>query len=134
MSETTGWTIVSTYTRAQALADGVLVKARADLAAQAGWKHHVAYTAAAHQVAIAWSAQRQAHSDHDELGREWDVLNMAAGAARRAHPSTDRAAFVVIVVPVEEGSATRIGVDMVAHIGPGDTPKPVVTIMLPGQD
>ena len=78
------WTLISTYTRAQAIADGALVPATAATATEAGWKHPVAYTAAAHAQAVAWSdeveAGKEYHSGQDQSGREWDVLSMAARA------------------------------------------------------
>ena len=132
------WLIVSSYTRSRALADEVLVGADAAMAREAGWKHPVAYTAAVHGAVIAWSEQtdidKGTSTAQDQAGREWDVLHMAAHAARRAHPSSDRVAFVVAAVPPTGRGTRAVEVDLVVHIGPGDTPEPVVTIMLPGED
>ena len=66
--------VVSVYTRAQALADGVLIDAGA-MAREAGFRWPVAITAGAWSDCVTWSdadSQRQTHQD--ESGRLWDVL------------------------------------------------------------
>ncbi|MGW9402311.1 DUF6573 family protein, partial [Streptomyces sp. NPDC055642] len=70
---------IHTYTRAQALADGVLVDA-GPLAQEAGFRWPVALTQAAHAEAVAWNPEHEA--GQDETGRLWDVLWLATIAAR----------------------------------------------------
>jgi hypothetical protein len=71
--------VISAYSRANAIADGVLHDVTA-LAAEQGIRYPVAIAAHAWAAAVAW--------DHgamqDETGRQWDVLTMAAHALRRA--------------------------------------------------
>lgn len=125
---------VYTYTRAQALADGVLADASA-LAREAGFKIPVALTAAAWADCVAWSAADTERTGvpQDETGRLWDVLWMASCAARRHRDANaDRVPFEVLRVPRGRRRATRCA--LVLHIGPGDGGEPVLTIMLPGED
>ena len=125
---------VYTYSRAQALADGVLADASAQ-AREAGFKLPVALTAAAWGECVAWSATdtEKTGVPQDETGRLWDVVWMASCAARRhRHASADRVAFEVLRVPRGRRRATRCA--LVLHIGPGDDGEPVITIMLPGED
>ena len=75
--------IISTYTRAQAIEDGMLVDVT-ETAREAGFRYPVAMTSAAWSDCVAWTdedTQRQA--PQDESGRLWDVLWMAKQAARR---------------------------------------------------
>ena len=130
--------IVSTYTRAQAIADGVLVDLDAlmrqfDPPMQSPFKHPIAMSAAAFEKLVAWSEE-----DNDRLGevqdvagRLWDVLWMALVAARRAAGGS-HVSFQVSVIDRECGR--REEVELVMTCGPGDTPAPVLTIMLPNED
>ena len=66
--------VISTYTRTQAIKDGVLIDA-GSMAQEAGFKWPVAVTPAAWADCVAWSeddSDKQAHQD--ESGRLWDVL------------------------------------------------------------
>ena len=131
------WTVISTYTRAGAVADGALVAATAPTATEAGWMHPVAYTAAAHAQVIAWDEATEAGKKHytgqDESGREWDVLYMAADAARRSRGSA-RLPFAVYAVPAAGPDVRAQEIALVVAIGPGDHGEAVVTIMLPTED
>ena len=69
--------VISTYSRAQALDDGVLVDAGA-MAKEAGFRWTVAITAAAWTDCVAWTdADSERQVRQDESGRLWDVLFMA---------------------------------------------------------
>jgi len=62
------------YTRTQAIEDGVLVDA-GPMAQEAGFKWPVALTSAVWEDCVAWNdadSERQTHQD--ESGRLWDVL------------------------------------------------------------
>jgi len=126
-------TFIHGYTRAQALADGVLVDVTAT-AREAGFRVPVALTAAAWGKAVAWSEEDSARqTPQDEAGRLWDVLWMAYIAARRASGGC-RVPFELYIVP-RDGAGTRprlTTLDMV--IGPGDEGEPVITIMNPNED
>jgi hypothetical protein len=120
------------YTRAQALEDGVLVDI-SELAAEAGFRYPVAMTRAAWSDCAEWSdldSERQVCQD--ETARLWDVLWLAAHAARRS--TGDRLTFEVHRVP-RDGHATqpeRVTLQML--IGPGDRGEPVMTILMLGED
>jgi type I site-specific restriction endonuclease len=66
--------VISTYTRAQAVEDGVLIDA-GGMAQEAGFKWPVAITADAWADSVAWSeddSEKQVYQD--QSGRLWDVL------------------------------------------------------------
>lgn len=120
------------YTRAQALDDGVLVDV-SDLAEEAGFRYPVAMTRAAWADCVEWSdGYSEKQVCQDETARLWDVLWLAAHAARRS--TGDRLIFGVHRVP-RDGHATqpeRVNLQML--IGPGDRGEPVMTILLLGED
>lgn len=125
---------VYTYSRAQAIDDGVLADV-SETAREAGFRIPVALTAAVWAECVAWSEAdtKRMGVPQDEAGRLWDVLWMASCAARRhRHASADRVAFEVLRVPRGRRRATRCA--LVLHIGPGDGGEPVITIMLPNED
>ena len=74
--------VISTYTRAQAIEDGVLIDA-GSMASEAGFKWPVALTSAVWADCVAWTeddSEQQVHQD--QSGRLWDVLYMASHAIR----------------------------------------------------
>ena len=126
--------VISTYTRAQALEDGVLIDP-GTMAAEAGFKWPVAITADAWADCVAWSeddSARQVHQDQD--GRLWDVLFMAFYAVRTSQESGDRILFQLLRVP-RDGRTTKAKlVTLRMIVGPGDSGEPVITILLPHED
>ena len=69
--------VISTYTRAQAIEDGVLIDAGA-MAGEAGFKWPVALTSAAWADCVAWTEEDSRQQVYqDESGRWWDVLYSA---------------------------------------------------------
>ncbi len=79
------WTdadVISTYSRAEALADGVLVDV-SEMAREAGFRFPVAITAGVH--ALLSNIPEKSGEDYD--GRLWDVLWMASLAAKRGRRS-----------------------------------------------
>lgn len=123
---------IYTYTRADAFADGYLVDVT-QTAREAGFRFPSAITRAAWNDCVAWDDDdtRRKHWPQDESGRLWDVLTMARfymRAAVRRDPDADRFVFRVLRVPREgRGTKARV-VTLVAHIGPGDSAEPVITI------
>jgi len=118
--------VISTYSRAQAIEDGVLVDV-SELAREAGFRVPVAITAALHGLL----SDIPKGSGEDYTGRLWDVLRMVALAARRA-ASSDRVHVEVIVN--QPGKPRGALVKLWSLIGPGDTWEPVITIMLESED
>lgn len=131
-----GAEVVSVYTRAQAIEDGVLVDV-SETARQRGFKFPVAVTAAVWGDCIEWTEEDTARQNwpQDQGGRLWDVLNMAAFATRlpAAMLAEDRCRVTLYRVP-RHGKARIELVDLVMVIGPGDDPAPVMTIMFPDED
>lgn len=120
------------YTRRQALEDGALVDV-SELANEAGFSIPVALTRSAWEDCVEWDeedSKRQVYQD--QIARLWDVLWLAALAARRG--SGDRLVFQIHRVP-RQGIATRPQqVNLQMRIGPGDTGEPVISILMPGED
>lgn len=128
--------VVHVYTRAQAIADGVLIDAT-ELAREAGFRFPVALSAEVWAQCVAWQhedSDRQIHQD--ETGRFWDVLWMASFAirARGGASQSSRMPFRLSVVPRDGKSRQGREVELHVHIGPGDQGEPVLTIMLPLED
>lgn len=127
------WTVIHRYTRAQAIADGVLVDVT-EQARETGFKFPVALTRAVWEDCVAWSdadTNRKAYPQ-SESGRLWDVLWMARLAAMRARgPET---LYKIVRVPRDGRAIEVTEVQLKIHIGPGDTPDPVITIMQPNED
>lgn len=73
--------LIFSYTRAQAIADGVLIDIT-ERAREAGFRIPVAVTAAAWAACVEWPATEPAIQN--ESGRLWDLVFMAATAARQA--------------------------------------------------
>lgn len=120
--------VIFAYTRAQAIADGVLVDV-SELAREAGFKIPVAVTAGvwAECVAVPPGVLGQ-----DETGRLWDVLVLLHYAIRKSGGG-DLVDFSVHVRKDNEERTPPL-VPLYAVCGPGDDAEPVVTIMLPHED
>ena len=126
--------VISSYTRREALADGVLVDAGA-LAQDAGFRWPVALTAGVWQDCVAWTeTDNAAQTYQDETGRLWDVLFMAAFAIRTAPDPHDRLMFKLYRIPRDGVSRDSILVTLKLLVGPGDAGEPVMTILLPHED
>jgi hypothetical protein len=118
--------ILFCYTRAEALADGVLIDI-SPLASEAGFKFPAAITSAA------WAAVIEPPADCNEQsieGRSWDLLNVLRAAARRAGGVSE----VRFKVHVRQSQDTAMDVELKACIHPGDAGEAVISIMLPNED
>lgn len=120
--------LIYSYTRAQAIADGVLIDVT-DAAKAYGFKVPVAITDHLFTVYVDAPARLEAEGQ-STAGRLHDLLTLALIAARTSK-GTDRAYFKVAFLMAPGRSET---VQVIAHIGPGDTAEPVLTIMLPEDD
>jgi hypothetical protein len=118
--------IISSYSREQAIEDGVLVDVSR---IQRLFKFPVALTRAVWADCVEWPESEGAHQD--QTGRLHDVLWMTFCAVRRGG-HTDRVDVEVLVVP---RGGTRPGlVRLEAVCGPGDEGEPVITIQYHGED
>ena len=138
---------IHVYARAQAIADGVLVDLTTatddkgqPLCRQAGFKLPVAITrnAWAKTVEVGGTWKPDGEGEVLELkggqsltGRLWDLLWVLRVACVQAS-NADRVHFEVLVDI--QGDGRRKRVKLWAQCGPGDDAKPVITIMLEGED
>lgn len=121
--------VIYSYTRAQALADGVLVDV-SEMAREAGFRHPTVITADLHAV-LTPNARERAYGQ-SYAGRLWDVLFLAALTARRSIWGS-QAVFDVrmAVCPNNHGRLHRRSLHLWVVVGPGDDHEPVVTIGFP---
>lgn len=138
---------IHSYTRAQAIADGTLVDLttatddRAQLLCQqAGFKVPVAITRSAWAKTVEAGGIWKPHGDGEILelnggqsltGRLWDLLWMLRVACGKAS-HTDRIEFQLLVDV--DGDGHHELVKLWALCGPGDDARPVITLMLEGED
>ena len=138
---------VYTYTRKQAIEDGVLVdltEAGPGLVKEAGFKYPVAMTRGAYAETIEAGGIYEDDPNQpgmevlklpagqDVTGRIWDVLWMLKVAISRV-TSGDRIAYEVLVQSGHGRSKLKT-VRLWSQCGPGDDGAPVITIMLQGED
>lgn len=126
MTNTDFWAdadIISTYSRAQAIEDGELVEIPAGILKGDGVKFPAAMT---YRV---WAIIEDKPAYNDLTGRLHDLVWMFSLAARRS--VSDQILFQAYMV---SGKGRRKLHTFKAVIGPGDTPDPVITIMLPDED
>jgi len=119
---------IHTYTREQAIADGVLVDV-SETAQEAGFMFNTVVTRAVWNDCIAWNNSDEI-AYQDESGRLWDVVFMAAFNARQTNGNISL--FELYRIP--QGKTKAVSVKLKLHIGSGDTVTPVITIMLPEED
>jgi hypothetical protein len=149
MSEKDGWDLISSYTRRQAIEDGVLIDV-SDTAREAGFKFPVAVTSTVWARYV--EVPEGAVPGQDVRGRLWDIVWMLkAGIARTASNDLSQIDYQLYVampdrgdwqsnedVPLKGNSgmsrATHRLVSLKALCGPGAAAEPVITIMLPGED
>ncbi len=126
--------VISTYTRAQALEDGVLVDA-GPMAKEVGFRFSVALTSAVWADCVAWTdSDSRKMPFQDQSGRLYDVLFMAAFAIRTSAVSSDRLLYELYRVPRDGYSTAPVPVTLKLIVGPGDTGEPTMTILLPNED
>jgi hypothetical protein len=123
------WPIVHSYSRKEAIEDGVLV----DLTEFRGpWKNPVAITREAYLRCIALGDS--APPDQDVAGRTWDVLWMAQFPSKLIHNDRYGATWLFQLYVRNDQSPAEL-VTLKAILGPGDVPgDAVLTLMLPEQD
>ena len=129
------WPVIHAYTRAEALADGVLVDVTAT-AKEAGFKVPTAVTAAVFNECIEWTEDdaKQSGTYQDQAGRLWDVLYLATAKARSLRGTRqNQLLYELHVVPRPGHDHPRLRT-LKLVIGPGDDAEPVATIMLPNED
>lgn len=120
--------IIHTYSRAQAIEDGVLVELDAKTCKEAGMRFPVAVTRSVFESCIALTPKAE-EMGCDVVGRTWDVLTMLKHTIRKAEGS--ELAFEALVVRDRKHPTLT---QLAAVCGPGDNMEPVITISFPGED
>jgi hypothetical protein len=118
--------IIHTYTRAQAIADGILVDA-SEMAKEAGLKHPVALTRKVFEKYVEVPAGVEAQ---DETGRLWDILYMLRVAAANSNGESE----ILFQLYVRNDNQKAKLVTLKSVCGPGDNASPHITVMLPNED
>lgn len=120
--------LISTYSRAEALADGTLIDVT-ETATEAGIKYPTALTREVWETFVALSPAA-VQAGNDESGRLWDILWMFRCAAARAGDASDLRFQLHVVT--DSIDPTLVTLKALCH--PGDDAAPVITILLPEQD
>jgi hypothetical protein len=120
--------LIHRYSRAEAIADGVLIDVSA-VAREAGIRYPVALTRAAWEKCV---AVPPGVAGQDEAGRLWDVVWMLACAARRGGSGPEVRFGVHVRQDNEERTPPLVRLKAVC--GPGDRGEPCITVMLPAED
>lgn len=123
------WPVIHSYSRAQAIADGVLVDVT-ELAKEAGFKLPVVMTSAAWAKCVSIPS---GVTCQDETGRLWDVLSVLFFTIRAQRESSDPSE-IRFMVSVHNSNDGNEDVALKALCSPGDDAEPVVTILLLHED
>ena len=121
--------VIYSYTRAQAIADGVQVEVT-KTAQEAGIKYPLFLTRA---VFDNYVTVPEGVTGQDEAGRLWDVVWMTRFAILRSRPGCDRIPVAFYVR--NDNRAARL-VKLIATCGALDIDdaQPAITVMLPDED
>jgi hypothetical protein len=118
--------LIFSYTRAEAIADGVLVDV-SEMAKEAGFRYPVALTAAVYYEFVRVPTGVEAQ---DEAGRLWDILNMLKFAAVKSSGQSE----ILFKLYVRNDNRRTQPVTLKSVCGPNDDGTPCVTVMLPNED
>ena len=121
--------VVYSYTRAQAVADGVQVEVT-KTAQEAGIRFPVFLTRTVYDSFVAVPPGVTAQ---DEAGRLWDIVWMLRFAILRSRPGCDRLP-VALYVRNDNRAARLIKLVAVCAALDIDDPQPSITVMLPDED
>jgi hypothetical protein len=119
--------VISAYSRAQAIDDGVLVDV-SQPARETGFRHPVALTHAVWDRCVGMTPAAE-RAGCDERGRLHDLLYVLFCTIRRSRGGPELAFDLLCVV----NSLRPLRVPLRAVVGPGDQGEPVITVMLVGE-
>ena len=121
--------VIYSYTRAQAVADGVQVEVTTT-AREAGISFPVFLT---RTVFDSFVTVPPGVSCQDEAGRLWDIVWMLRFAIMRARPGVQR---IPVALYVRNDNRRATLIKLVATCGPLDIddPQPAITVMMPDED
>jgi hypothetical protein len=120
--------LIHSYTRADALRDGVLIDVSAT-AREAGIRWPVALTAAVWERCVTVPSGVDCQ---DEVGRLWDVLWLLRCTIGRSDGGSEVRFGVHVRNDNREGTPPLVRLKAVC--GPGDQGEPVLTVMMPDED
>lgn len=120
---------ISSYTRADALADGTLIDV-SKAAREVGIVYPVAVTVGVWSQCV---RVPEGVVGQDETGRLWDILNLLRFEIRRGSGGQSDIRFRVHVRDSNRESTPPL-VELRAVCGPGDGGEPVITVLLPEED
>jgi hypothetical protein len=123
------FTTISAYSRKQAIEDGVLIDITA-AATDHGFKLHTVVTDNLYHAYLNPPDDLVETHGQSLDGRLHDMLHMAYFAAKKSKGQS-RIEFEVLFL-MAPGKHEKVTV--IAQVGPGDDPAPVLTLMLPGDD
>ena len=120
--------VIYTYTRAQAVADGMLVEVT-KTAQEAGIRYPVFLTRTVYDAYVTVPA---GVTGQDEAGRLWDIVWMLRFASLRSRG----AVRVPVALYVRNDNRRPRLIKLVATCGPLDIddPAPAITVMMPDED
>lgn len=123
----TSFEVIHSYSRAEAIADGVLVDV-SETTKEAGIRYPVALT---RSVWATFVKVPEGVKGQDEDGRLWDICWMTRYAIQI---SPQEANTVKVRISVRNDNRESKRVELKAVVGPGDDAEPVITIMMPDED
>jgi hypothetical protein len=113
--------VISSYSRAEAIADGVLINLSQFQVIRTYWTHRFACTAAV------WAAIEETTKSGSDLdGILHDISWMAKTTISQGHRGENTVNFRVTI--------GNHALDLKLHCGPGDHAEPVLTLMLAYED
>ncbi len=131
---------IYSYTRSQAIEDGVLIEADEKIAREAGFKVPVVLTSALYHQYVCWTDEDNERQTYQDMsGRLWDLLYMCSfylRIAKEQGKAHEWLIFPLSVVIRNDCSHAQFpeNVRVKAIFSPGDNLEPVITIMLPNED
>lgn len=124
--------LIYAYTRADAIADGVLVQIPEETRKEAGISWPVAISSSL------WSLVEPDNLEEmpgqSISGRLWDLLWLFRCAIHSSRTSSDRISYRITFLMKTGNQVYERTVSVIAHAGPGDMGEPVITLMLPEDD
>jgi hypothetical protein len=122
---------IYTYTRKQALADGVQVQVPPAVAQEAGFKFPVFLTDTVFAECV---KVPEGVTCQDEDGRLWDILTMLHHAIHNNLAGAERIAFSLYVRNDEGEAPSLVRLHAACGAMDLDDPRPAITVMFPDED
>ena len=124
--------VIYSYTRKQAVADGVQVDVT-KTAKEAGISFPVFLTRTVWDTYVALPPDGQCGTHQDEAGQLWDIVWMTRFGIIRSRPGCDR---IPVALYVRNDNQRSKLVKLIATCGPLDIddPQPAITVMMPDEN